>query len=117
MHTLLDLRGPIPSFIHISDGKMGDVRVLDIVPPEPGAFFVTRGRSNFVWRRLYSAEIDRSAGLVCDHTIVLEGAVSRKRYSERFRRIKFDDPETNKAFVFLTNNFILPASTIWPSTK
>ena len=96
MHTLLDLRGSIPSFIHISDGKMGDVRVLDILPPEPGAFyvmdrgyldfarlyamhqagafFVTRAKSNFVWRRLYSAAIDRSAGLVCDHTIVLEGA-------------------------------------------
>ncbi len=134
MHTLLDLRGSIPSFIHISDGKMGDVRVLDIVPPEPGAFyvmdrgyldfarlfalhqarafFVTRAKSNLAWRRLYSAEIDRSAGLVCDHTVVLEGAVSRKRYPEKFRRIKFNDPETGKTFVFLTNNFTLPASTI-----
>ena len=134
MHTLLDLRGSIPSFIHISDGKMGDVRVLDILPTEPGAFyvmdrgyldfarlyamhqagafFVTRAKSNFVWRRLYSAAIDRSAGLVCDHTIVLEGHASRKRYPEKFRRIKFNDPETGKTFVFLTNNFTLPASTI-----
>jgi hypothetical protein len=134
MHTLLDLRGYIPSFIHISDGKMGDVRVLDILPAEAGAFyvmdrgyldfarlyalhqagafFVTRAKSNFVWRRLYSAAIDRSAGLVCDHTIVLEGAVSRKRYPEKLRRIKFNDPETGKTFVFLTNNFALPASTI-----
>ncbi|MCI0474813.1 MAG: IS4 family transposase, partial [Anaerolineales bacterium] len=134
MHTLLDLRGSIPSFIHISDGKMGDVRVLDILPPEPGAFyvmdrgyldfarlyalhqvgafFVTRAKSNFVWRRLYSAAIDRSGGLVCDHTIVLEGHASRKRYPEKFRRIKFNDPETGKTLVFLTNNFTLPASTI-----
>jgi hypothetical protein len=134
LHTLLDLRGSIPSFIHISDGKMGDVRVLDILTPEPGAFyvmdrgyldfarlyalhqagafFVTRAKSNFIWRRLYSTAIDRSAGLVCDHTIVLEGHASRKRYPEKFRRIKFNDPETGKALVFLTNNFILPASTI-----
>ena len=134
MHTLLDLRGPIPSFIHISDGKMGDVRVLDIMPPEPGAFyvmdrgyldfarlhelhlagafFVTRAKSNFVWRRLYSAPVDRSAGLVCDQTVVLTGYASRNRYPEKFRRIKFNDPETGKALVFLTNNFTLPASTI-----
>ena len=134
MHTLLDFRGSIPSFIRISAGTMGDVRVLDIVPPEPGAFyvmdrgyldfarlyalhqarafFVTRAKSNLVCRRLYSAEIDRSAGLVCDHTIVLEGAVSRKRCPEKFRRIKFNDPETGKTLVFLTNNFASPASTI-----
>lgn len=134
MHTLLDLRGSIPSFIHISDGKMGDVRVLDILPAEPGAFyvmdrgyldfarlyelhqvgafFVTRAKSNFVWRRLYSAEVDRSVGLVCDHTIVLKGHASCKRYPEKFRRIKFNDPETGKTLVFLTNNFTLPAMTI-----
>ena len=134
MHTLLDLRGSIPSFIHISDGKMGDVRVLDILPAEPGAFyvmdrgyldfarlyelhqvgafFVTRAKSNFVWRRLYSAEVDRSVGLVCDHTIVLKGHASCKRYPEKFRRIKFNAPETGKTLVFLTNNFTLPAMTI-----
>ena len=77
-----------------------------------GAFFVTRAKSNFVWRRLYSAEVDRSVGLVCDHTIVLKGHASCKRYPEKFRRIKFNAPETGKTLVFLTNNFTLPAMTI-----
>jgi hypothetical protein len=134
IHTLLDLRGFIPSFIHISDGKFGDVRVLDILPPEPGAFyvmdrgyldfarlhdmhlagafFITRAKSNFAWRRIYSAPVDRSAGLVCDQKIVLTGYASYKNYPEKFRRVKFNDAKTGKTLVFLTNNFTLPASTI-----
>ncbi|MES2356646.1 MAG: IS4 family transposase [Pseudomonadota bacterium] len=134
MHTLLDLRGNIPSFIHISDGKMGDVNVLDILVLEPGAiyimdrgyldfarlyvmhqtqaFFVTRTKSNTRLRRVYSAQVDRSTGIICDQTVALTGIVSRKDYPEHLRRIRFKDPETGKTLVFLTNNFTLPAATI-----
>jgi len=134
MHTLLDLRGNIPSFIHISDGKMGDVNVLDILVLEPGAiyvmdrgyldferlylmhqaqaFFVTRTKSNTRFRRIYSAPIDRSTGIICDQTIALTGVISRKDYPEHLRRIRFKDPKTGKTLVFLTNNFALPAATI-----
>jgi hypothetical protein len=134
MHTLLDLRGNIPSFIHISDGKMGDVNALDVLVIEAGAiyvmdrgyldfirlyrmhqaqaFFVTRAKSNTKFRRVYSAKTDRSAGLICDQTIALTGTTSRKDYPEHLRRIRFKDPETGKTLVFLTNNFTLSAATI-----
>jgi hypothetical protein len=134
MHTLLDLRGNIPSFIHISDGKLGDVNVLDILVLEPGAiyvmdrgyldfarlytlhqaqaFFVTRAKSNTKFQRVYSAAVDRSTGIICDQTIALTGVTSRKDYPEHLRRIRFKDPETGKTLVFLTNNFALPAATI-----
>ena len=134
MHTLLDLRGNIPSFIHISDGKMGDVKVLDILVLEPGAFyimdrgyldfgrlylmhqalafFVTRAKSNTRFRRVYSAQVDRSTGIICDQTIALTGTISRKDYPVHLRRIRFKDPETGKTLVFLTNNFTVTAATI-----
>ena len=134
MHTLLDLRGNIPSFIHISDGKMGDVKVLDILVLEPGAFyimdrgyldferlylmyqalafFVTRAKSNTQFRRVYSAPVDRSTGIICDQTIALTGTTSRKDYPIHLRRIRFKDPETGKTLVFLTNNFAVTAATI-----
>jgi len=134
MHTLLDLRGNIPSFIHISDGKLGDVKALDILVLEAGAiyvmdrgyldfarlymmhqaqaFFVTRAKSNTQLRRVYSAAVDRSTGIICDQIIALTGPISRKDYPEHLRRIRFKDPETGKTLVFLTNNFALPAATI-----
>jgi hypothetical protein len=134
LHTLLDLRGSIPSFIFISDGKMHDVRVLDLLQPEPGAFyvmdrgyldferlarladagsfFVTRAKSNTRVRRRYSRPVDRSTGLVCDQTVVLTGYYTRKGFDSPLRRVKFNDPETGKTLVFLSNNFTLPAVTI-----
>ncbi len=134
LHTLLDLRGSIPSFIHISDGKLHDVNVLDHLIPEAGAFyimdrgyldferlyalaqtgafFVTRAKSNMDARRLYSAPTDRSTGLICDQTIVLNGYYASKRYPQHLRRIRFKDPETGKTLVFLTNHFELPALTV-----
>jgi len=134
LHTLLDLRGSIPTFIHISDGKLHDVNVLDILIPEPGsfyvmdrgyvdfgrlfelhqcmAFFVTRAKSNLQFRRLYSRPVDKATGLRCDQTIVLTGFYTRKDYPEKLRRIKYRDLETGKTFVFLTNNFSLSALTI-----
>ncbi len=134
MHTLLDLRGNIPSFIHVSDGKLGDVNVLDILVLEPGAFyimdrgyldfarlylmhqtlafFVTRAKSNTRFRRIYSAPVDRSTGIICDQTIALTGTISRKDYPAYLRRIRFKDPETGKTLVFLTNNFAVTAATI-----
>ena len=134
MHTLLDLRGAIPAFIHISDGKMHDVHVLDMLPIEAGdfyimdrgyldfsrlytmhqcaAFFVTRAKSNMNSRRVYSAPVDKTTGLVCDQTIALNGHYASKDYTERLRRIKFKDPQTGKVLVFLTNNMTLPALTI-----
>ena len=134
LHTLLDLRGSIPSFIHISDGKLHDVNVLDLLIPEAGAFyimdrgyldferlyalaqtgafFVTRAKSNMDARRLYSAPTDRSTGLICDQTIVLNGYYASKRYPQHLRRIRFKDPETGKTLVFLTNHFELPALTV-----
>ena len=134
MHTLLDLRGNIPSFIHISDGKLGDVKALDILVLEAGAiyvmdrgyldftrlymmhqaqaFFVTRAKSNTRLRRIYSAPADRSAGIICDQTVALTGITSLKEYPVHLRRIRFMDPDTGKTLVFLTNNFILSAATI-----
>jgi transposase len=134
MHTLLDLRGNIPSFIHISEGKLHDVNVLDVLVPETravyvmdrayvdferlhamhqaGAFFVTRAKSNMNARRVYSARTDRSTGIICDQTIALNGYYSRRYYPTHLRRIRFKDPESGKTLVFLTNNFVLPAATV-----
>jgi hypothetical protein len=134
LHTLLDLRGAIPSFIHISDGKLHDVNVLDLLLPEPGAFyimdrayldfarlyaldqagsfFVTRAKSNMNARRLYSAAVDRSTGLICDQTIALNNFYAAKDYPAHLRRIRYRDPDTDKSLVFLTNNTLLPPLTI-----
>jgi len=134
LHTLLDLRGAIPSFIHISDGKLHDVNVLDLLVPEAGAFyimdrayldferlytlaqmgafFVTRAKLNMDARRLYSAPTDRSTGVICDQTIALNGFYSSQHYPQHLRRIRFKDPETGKTLVFLTNHFQLPPLTI-----
>jgi hypothetical protein len=134
LHTLLDLRGSIPSFIHISDGKMHDVKALDLLIPEPGAiyvmdrgyidfgrlyalqlagaFFVTRAKSNLDAHRVYSAKTDRNSGIVCDQTIALDGFYTQKDYPQHLRRIRFKEPETGKTLVFLTNNFLLPSPTI-----
>ena len=134
LHTLLDLRGNIPTFIYISDGKLHDVNALDLIPLEAGAFyvmdrgyvdfkrlhffteiaafFVTRAKTNIKFRRLYSHPVDRDTGLVCDQTILLTGIASRKGYPGKLRRVKFHDAITDKTLVFLTNNFKLPALTI-----
>ena len=134
LHTLLDLRGNIPSFLHISDGKLHDVNVLDLLLPEPGAFyimdrgyidferlyqlheaksfFVTRAKSNLKAQRRYSHPVDRSTGLICDQTIVLTGFYSKQDFDTPLRRVRFKDPATGKRLVFLTNNFTLPAFTI-----
>jgi len=134
MHTLLDLRGNIPTFIHITDGKMHEVNVLDILIPEAGsfyimdrgftdfarwftlhqaqAFFVIRGKSNLLFRRVYSRAVDTSTGLRCDQTIMLTAPKAGKDYPQHLRRIKFYDAEHDRHLVFLTNNFDLPALTI-----
>jgi hypothetical protein len=134
LHTLLDLRGSIPTFIHISDGKLHDVNVLDLIIIEAGAFyimdrgyldfkrlyaldqargfFVTRAKRNLDARRVYSAPVDCSTGLISDQTIALNGHYAAKRYPAHLRRIRFRDPETGKVLVFLTNQFTLPALTI-----
>ncbi len=134
MHTLLDLRGNIPSFIHVSDGKLHDVRALDLLMPEAGAiyvmdrayvdfgrlyvlrqagaFFVTRAKCNMHAHRVYSAPTDRTTGIVCDQTVSLDGNATRRHYPEHLRRIRFRDPESGKTLVFLTNHFDLPAATI-----
>ncbi len=134
MHTLLDLRGNIPSFIHISDGKLHDVNALDLLAPETGAiyvmdrgyvdfrrlhrlhqsgaFFVTRAKANMDARRVYSAPSDRSTGIICDQTIALAGVQTSLHYPEHLRRIRFKDAETGKTLVFLTNQRTLPAATI-----
>ncbi|MDZ4057147.1 MAG: IS4 family transposase [Polynucleobacter sp.] len=129
MHTLLDLRGNIPAFIHVSDGKMGDVKVLDILPVEAGAFyimdrgyvdfarlyklhqagafFVTRAKRGMNARRVYSTATDRTTGVMCDQFIALNGFYVAKDYPEHIRRIRFKDPESGKTLVFLTNNTTL----------
>jgi len=134
MHTLLDLRGAIPAFIHISDGKMHEVNVLDFLPIEAGAFyvmdrgyldlgrlykmhqggafFVTRAKRNLNARRIYSAAKIRDAGVICDQTIAMNGFYASQDYPEHLRRIRFRDPETGKTLIFLTNNTALPALTI-----
>lgn len=112
LHTLLDLRGNIPSFIHISDGKMGDVKALDLLPIEPGAFFVTRAKRGMNARRVYSAPTDRTSGIICDQRIALNGHYVSKDYPQHLRRIRFKDPQSGKTLVFLTNNMALPALSI-----
>ena len=134
MHTLLDLQGNIPVFIKITDGKVHDVNILDDLIPEPGAFylmdrayldftrlhrfhqhgsfFISRTKSNFKYRRLYSASIDKTTGLRCDQTIRLTTYYPAKAYPDKLRRIKFFDDTKNKHLTFLSNNFILPAITI-----
>jgi transposase len=134
LHTLLDLRGSIPAFIHISDGKLHDVNVLDMLTLEAGAFyvmdrgyldfarlfrlhqsgafFVTRAKSNFNARRVYSAPCDRASGVICDQRVALNGFYAARDYPEHVRRIRFKDPDSGKTLMFLTNNTALPALTI-----
>jgi hypothetical protein len=134
MHTLLDLRGPIPSFIHISNGKMGDALALDLITLEAGAiyvldrgyvdfrrlhvihqtgaFFVTRTKSNMKYHRVYSHAVDQATGICSDQSIALDGFYTKQQYPQHLRRISFCDPETGKRLVFLTNNFALSAVTI-----
>jgi len=134
LHTLLDLRGPIPTFIAISDGKQADVRVLDEVVPEPGAFyvldrgyldfqrlyyfvlagayFVTRTKAGVRFSRLESRPVDKSTGVRSDHIVQLVLPRSVEHYPDRLRRVSYKDPESGKVLVFLTNNFDLPALTI-----
>ena len=134
LHTLLDLRGAIPAFIHISDGKLHDVNVLDILPVQAGAFyvmdrgyvdfarlyamhqagafFVTRAKSNMDARRVYSAPTDRASGVICDQQIMFNAPRSAANYPQHLRRIRFKDPESGKTLVFLTNNTTLPALTV-----
>jgi len=134
LHTLLNLQGNIPEFILISDGKLHDVNVLDHLVPMPGAyyvmdrgyldferlyvlhqaksFFVTRSKRNFNFSRRYSHEVDKSTGVQCDQTVVLETYYSAQGYPEPLRRIRYYDAERNKRLVFLTNDFSLPATTI-----
>jgi hypothetical protein len=133
LHTLLDVRGGIPSFIHISDGKVHDVNVLDLLIPEAGAFylmdrayldlqslfrlqqagsfFVTRAKSNTQLRRLYSRPVDRTTGIICDQIVEFVWFYSQKDYPQQLRRIRFRDPD-GRSLIFLTNNLDLPATTI-----
>lgn len=130
-HTLLDLRGNIPTWIHITDGSVHDVNALDELIIEAGAYyvmdrgyvdyerlyrihkalayFVTRAKVNFAFRRLYSATVDKCTGVLCDQTVMLTGYKAKKDYPEKLRRIKYYDVETKKTFVFLTNNFTVEA--------
>jgi hypothetical protein len=134
LHTLLDLRGSIPTFVHISDGKLHDVNVLDLLIAEPGAFyvmdrgyldferlyalhqagafFVTRAKSNSKFKRLLSRAVDRSSGLICDQVVEPTVFYSHQGYPERLRRIAYRDPEQAKRLVFLTNHMLLPALTV-----
>ena len=139
LHTLLDLRGNIPSFIWITEGKLQDVNVLDELVPETGAFyildrgyldfsrlylihqctafFIIRAKKNIRCQRIYSQPVDKSTGLICDQTVVLSGPFSAKDYPEQLRRIRYVDMEKNKHFTFLTNHFHLPALTICQAYK
>lgn len=135
MHTLLDLRGSIPTFVHLTDGLCHDVNVMDHIVVEPGAiyvmdkgyvdffrfytiiheqraFFVTRAKDNMAARRVYSRKVDKTTGLKYDQSIKLTGFYIKKDYPDYLRRIKYRDAETGKVYVFLTNNFELPALTI-----
>jgi len=134
IHTLLNLQNNIPSFISITDGSVHDVNILDELITEIGAFyvldkgyidferlynlnlsnayFVTRAKSNFQYKRIYSHQVDKSLGLICDQSIVLKGFYSSKDYPDKLRRIKYFDSQNNRKLVFLTNNFHLPAMTI-----
>jgi hypothetical protein len=134
LHTLLDLRGSIPSLVIITHGKVHDIRILDQLIFEPGAFYiidrgyldferlyaihqasafyVIRAKSNFRFRRLYSRTVDKATGIQSDQIIVLEGFYSHKAYPDKLRRIRYFDTDQNKRLIFLTNNFLLPALTI-----
>ena len=134
LHTLLDLHGNIPSLIYITNAKVHDVNILDLIPFEPGAlyimdrgyldfarfhtihtasaFFITRTKSNFRFKRLYSHPVDKTKGLRSDQTIVLKGFYAKKDYLEKLRRIRFFDSIDQKYLIFLTNNFSLPSITI-----
>lgn len=134
MHTQMDLRGNIPSFIHISDGKMHEVNVLDLITPEPGsftimdrgfldfgrlyrltqaaAFFVIRPKSNTLFKRVYSRPVDKTTGLRCDQTVRLAGVKTPDDYPQYLRYVVFYDEKTDKRLGFFTNNFELPALTI-----
>ena len=134
MHTQIDLRGNIPSFIHVSDGKMHEVNVLDLITPEPGsftimdrgfldfarlyrltqagAFFIIRPKSNTRFRRVYSRVIDKTTGLRCDQTVRLTGVTSADDYPQYLRYVGFYDKENDKRLGFFTSNFELPALTI-----
>jgi len=134
LHTLLDLRGNLPSYIQITHGKMHDVNILDELVPEPGAyyimdrgyvdfgrlyvltqfraFFITRAKTNMQFRRLYSHPVDKTLGLRCDQTIVLTGFYAAKDYPEKLRRTRYYDEQTGKYFTFLSNNFVIPSITI-----
>ena len=134
LHTLLDLRGNIPTFIAITDGKVHDVNILDELIPEPGAiyvmdrgyldfarlytihqgcaFFVIRSKKNTRFSRVYSHRVDKSTGIQCDQSITLSGFYPKKEYPEKLRRVKFFDIEKKRRFNFLTNQFALPALTI-----
>jgi len=134
LHTLLDLRGNLPTFIRITDGKVHDVNILDDLIPEPGSyyvmdrgyvdfarlytfnqfcsFFVTRAKTNLQFRRLYSHPIDKTVGLRCDQSIVLTGYYTSRDYPDKLRRTRYYDSETDKLLTFLSNNFIIPAITI-----
>ena len=134
LHTLLDLRGSIPVFIEITDGKVHDVNILDVLVPEPGsfyvmdrayidfrrlfqfnrhhAFFVIRAKDNLQFRRLYSPPVDKKLGLRCDQTVVLTGFYQAKDYPDKLRRIRYFDAESQNRLTFLTNNFTLEALTI-----
>ena len=139
MHTLLDLRGPIPTFVEITPAKVHDVNILDILIPEPGsfyimdrgyidfakfyrlsqsgAFFIVRAKDNLKGIRIYSHAIDKSTGLRSDQTIRLKNYYSAKDYPDYLRRVRFFDTEHNQYYVFLTNNFSLPALTIAQAYK
>ena len=134
MHTLLDLRGSIPAFIRITHGKVHDVNILDEILPEAGAFyvmdrgyidferlyvftlcsafFVVRAKENILLQRRYSRPVDRSTGILSDHTVILTAIDSAKAYPDPLRRVSYHDPVTDRRLKFLTNNFTLPALTI-----
>jgi transposase len=134
LHTLLDLRGAIPSFIHISDGKWHDVKVLDLLIPEAGAFyvmdrgyldfarlytlhqsggsFVTRAKRNSNIRRVGSRAVDHSTGLICDQSVMLNNFYAARDYPGQLRRVRYRDPTTNKSLVLLTNHFGIPALSV-----
>jgi Transposase DDE domain len=134
LHTLLDLRGSLPTLVFITHGKVHDLQILDQIGVQPGAiylmdrayldfarlyhihqslaFFITRAKSNFRFQRQYSRSVNKSSGLQCDQTVLLTGFYAHKDYPEKLRRIRFLDPEKNQRIVLLTNNFSLPALTI-----
>ena len=134
LHTLIDLRGNIPCFIYITEGRVHDVKALDKLTLEPGAFyimdkayidfsrlytftqnlsfFIVRAKKNLDFSRKYSRKVNKSTGLRCDQTIRLKGSKSSQLYPVPLRRISYVDAETKKRYVFLTNNFTLPALTI-----